>query len=92
MLMLICERVNDAQNARVNGTTKWHQLQGMIPNIQEWHKRCLLLQVITNPNLYSKYMLAILIVFLTTDAIFFRTSLMNCTQEQVQEKLGHCFI
>lgn len=42
---LSCERVNDAQNARVNGTTKWQQLQGMIPNIQEWHKRCLLLQV-----------------------------------------------
>ncbi|XP_056001447.1 uncharacterized protein LOC130048570 [Ostrea edulis] len=41
---LSCERVNDAQNARVNGTTKWQQLQGMIPNIQEWHKRCLLLQ------------------------------------------------
>ncbi|XP_062611695.1 uncharacterized protein LOC134273511 isoform X2 [Saccostrea cucullata] len=41
---LSCERVNDSQNARINGTTKWLQLQGLIPNIQEWHKRCLLLQ------------------------------------------------
>ncbi|XP_078329533.1 uncharacterized protein LOC111133019 isoform X2 [Crassostrea virginica] len=49
---LSCERVNDAQNARINGNTKWLQLQGLFPNIQEWHKRCLLLQDIYD-ELYS---------------------------------------
>jgi len=42
---LSCERGNDAQNARINGGTPWRQLQGLHMNIQEWHKRCLLLQV-----------------------------------------------
>ena len=42
---LSCERGNDAQSARINGTTPWTQLQGMKPSIQEWHKRVLLLQV-----------------------------------------------
>ena len=44
---LSCERGDNAQSARINGTTAWLQLQGLIMNIQEWHKRCLLLQVIT---------------------------------------------
>ncbi|XP_041357458.1 uncharacterized protein LOC121374422 [Gigantopelta aegis] len=41
---LSCERGNDAQSARINGSTVWNQLQGLMMNIQEWHKRCLLLQ------------------------------------------------
>lgn len=40
------ERGNNAQNARINGNTAWKQLQGLQMNIQEWHKRCILLQVI----------------------------------------------
>ncbi|KAJ8321141.1 hypothetical protein KUTeg_001231 [Tegillarca granosa] len=43
---LSCERTNDAQNARINGTTAWSQLQGFQSNIQEWHKR-------HNDDLYS---------------------------------------
>lgn len=31
---LSCERVNDAQNARINGTTKWLQLQGLSPTFR----------------------------------------------------------
>ncbi|KAK6178241.1 hypothetical protein SNE40_013049 [Patella caerulea] len=41
---LSCERGNDAQCARINATSPWNQLQGFTMNIQEWHKRCLLLQ------------------------------------------------
>lgn len=43
---LSVERGNNAQNARINGNTAWKQLKGLQMNIQEWHKRCLLLQVI----------------------------------------------
>ncbi|XP_014678940.1 PREDICTED: uncharacterized protein LOC106818780 [Priapulus caudatus] len=49
---LSCERGNDAQNARVNGNSPWEQLQGLTMGIQEWHKRCLLLQDIFD-ELYS---------------------------------------
>ncbi|XP_069114331.1 LOW QUALITY PROTEIN: uncharacterized protein [Argopecten irradians] len=49
---LSCERGNDAQNARINGATAWQQLQGLHMNIQEWHKRCILLQDIFD-ELYS---------------------------------------
>lgn len=42
---LSCERGNDSQNARINAASPWQQLQGFFMNIQEWHKRCLLLQV-----------------------------------------------
>uniref|UniRef100_A0A8W8JTD6 DUF6589 domain-containing protein n=1 Tax=Magallana gigas TaxID=29159 RepID=A0A8W8JTD6_MAGGI len=41
---LSVERGNNAQNARINGNTAWKQLKGLQMNIQEWHKRCLLLQ------------------------------------------------
>lgn len=42
---LSCERGNDAQNGRINGNNPFSQLQGFTVVIQEWHKRCLLLQV-----------------------------------------------
>ena len=42
---LSCERGNDSQSGRINATTPCLQLQGLVMNIQEWHKRCLLLQV-----------------------------------------------
>lgn len=42
---LSCERVNDASNARINAHTPRDRLEGLIPAIQEWHKRVLLLGV-----------------------------------------------
>jgi hypothetical protein len=44
---LSCKRGDNAQSAQINGTIAWLQLQGLTMNIQEWHKRCLPLQVIT---------------------------------------------
>ncbi|KAL3867568.1 hypothetical protein ACJMK2_040455 [Sinanodonta woodiana] len=41
---LSCERGHDAQSARINANSAWQQLQGLEMTIQEWHKRCLLLQ------------------------------------------------
>lgn len=49
---LSCKRGDNAQSARINGTTAWLQLQGLTMNIQEWYKRCLLLQVITFLKFY----------------------------------------
>ena len=42
---LSCERGNDAQNGCVNCKSDWKQLQGFHMSVQEWHKRCILLQV-----------------------------------------------
>ncbi|KAJ8304518.1 hypothetical protein KUTeg_018101 [Tegillarca granosa] len=41
---LSCERINDAQNARINATTPWLRLESFEGNIQEWHKTCILYQ------------------------------------------------
>lgn len=95
---LSCERVNDAQNARINGNTKWLQLQGLFPNIQEWHKRCLLLQV--RPvicdilydqvwfliNLLINVCIKMIVKKIKTMCFYFRTYMMNCTQAKAQEK------
>ncbi|KAH3826231.1 hypothetical protein DPMN_128127 [Dreissena polymorpha] len=48
---LSVERGNNAQCARINANSQWQQLQGLTMNIQEWHKRCLLLQVSIQPYL-----------------------------------------
>ena len=42
---LSCERVNDAQNSRINADNAWDRLDGIQPAIQEWHRRALQLQV-----------------------------------------------
>lgn len=42
---LSCERANDAQNARINGQSARDRLEGLVPAIQEWHKRGILLEV-----------------------------------------------
>lgn len=42
---LSVERGNNAQCARINANYPWQQLHGVVLNIQEWHKRCILLQV-----------------------------------------------
>ncbi|XP_038062978.1 uncharacterized protein LOC119733651 [Patiria miniata] len=49
---LSCERVKDAQNARINGATQWAQLTGLQPCVQEWHKQVIILQDIYN-HLYN---------------------------------------
>ncbi|KAJ8297377.1 hypothetical protein KUTeg_023908 [Tegillarca granosa] len=49
---LSCERINDAQNARINATTPWLRLESFEGNIQEWHKTCILYQD-TFDELYS---------------------------------------
>ncbi|KAK3102183.1 hypothetical protein FSP39_009426, partial [Pinctada imbricata] len=41
---LSCERVNDAQNARINAADVWDRLEGIEPAAQEWHKRAIILQ------------------------------------------------
>lgn len=45
---LSVERAYDAQNARINAESKWDQLQGLHPAIQEWHKRAIILEVRIN--------------------------------------------
>ena len=45
-----CERHNDAHMARSNRATDFDKLQGLEPQVQEFHKRMLLMQV--NKNLY----------------------------------------
>ena len=54
---LSCERGNDAQKARINAHSSKEQLQGLTLNIQEWHKRCLLLQVCYMIYVYKYYIL-----------------------------------
>ncbi|KAK3108451.1 hypothetical protein FSP39_008205, partial [Pinctada imbricata] len=45
---LSCERVNDAQNARINAADVWDRLEGIEPAAQEWHKRAIILQTPDN--------------------------------------------
>lgn len=42
---LTCERIWDAQLARINCTHGAHRLEGIHGSIQEWHMRQLSLQV-----------------------------------------------
>ena len=42
---LSCERHNDAHMSRSNGETMIDRLQGLQPQVQEFHKRMLLMQV-----------------------------------------------
>ncbi|KAL3878532.1 hypothetical protein ACJMK2_030872 [Sinanodonta woodiana] len=51
---LSCERANDAQNARINGESKWDRLQGLVPAIQEWHKHGILLEAHTSLYIYVR--------------------------------------
>ena len=51
---LSCERHNDAHMARSNGNTKTDQLQGLEPQVQEFHKRMLLMQVLIS-NLQIRF-------------------------------------
>ena len=43
---LWCERHNDYHMARSSGNTKTDQLQGLEPQVQEFHKSMLLIQVL----------------------------------------------
>jgi hypothetical protein len=45
---LSCERHNDAHMARSNGATDLDKLQGLEPQVQEFHKRMLLMEVNKN--------------------------------------------
>lgn len=43
---LSCERHNDAHMARSNGESRLSKLQGLQPQVQEFHKRMLHMQVV----------------------------------------------
>ena len=83
---LSVERGNNAQNARINGNTAWLQLQGLQMNIQEWHKRCLLLQVrvYEPPPHFIENIGTCIYGYIHICSHFFRTYLMRCTKDPVE--------
>ncbi|KAL3890183.1 hypothetical protein ACJMK2_002475 [Sinanodonta woodiana] len=44
MALVLREGMNDAQSAGIHANSAWQQLQGLEMTIQEWYKRCILLQ------------------------------------------------
>ena len=40
-----CKRILDGQRIRKNGGNRWRKQSSFIPAAQDWHKRCILLQV-----------------------------------------------
>ena len=42
---LSCERGHDAAISRCNAESAWDRLEGLVPSIQEWHRRQLQMEV-----------------------------------------------